>query len=180
MSGSFMLFFPIMPTPEGEFNFDDLLREIKQEDTYDAALVGNGLSEIYRSGKYASFIIPEGVSAGARTVNAVHMAANTEGSVNLLEFIPDSSPEYQETLRRLLREQLAAFDPLAEISGEELAQAIWLATHENLYVFGAFQLATRGDGRRSTEIYFPKSFAQLTNSIEHAVTISAALVRYAQ
>lgn len=163
-----------------EFGFDDLLREIAQEDNYEARLVGSCLHEIYRSGDFAFFPIPEGSSVGARTINAVHMAANTGNAVNLLEFIPNTEIEYQETLQRLLREQLAAFDPLVKLSDAEIRQAIWLAEHEGLHVFGAFQLATLEDGRRSTEIVFPRAFAKLTNSIAHAVTLSAAFVRYSQ
>ena len=163
-----------------EFYFDDLLREIEQEDSYDARLVGSGLYEIYKSGHFASFIIPEGSPAGPRTVNAVHIAANTGSGINLLEFIPNASYEYQETLQRLLREQLAAFDPPAAISDIEIKEALWLAQHERLQVLGAFQLATLEDGQRSTEILFPKAFARLTNSVIHAATLSAAIVRYAQ
>lgn len=169
-----------MSRPEGEFSMDDLFGEIRRDGGFDSALVGSGLQEIYRSGKFASFPIPEGSALGPRTVNAVHMAAKIGETVDLLEFIPDASIEYQETLQRLLRQQLLAFDPGTEVDEEALARAISLAQEDGVRVFGAFQLGTLGDGRRSTEIFFPKAFARATNSIIHAVTLSAAILRYAQ
>lgn len=169
-----------MSGTERDFSLDDLFGEIKREDSFEAALVGRGLQEIYRSGRFVSFPIPEGVAVGPRTINAVHMAASLGNSVDLLEFIPDASIEYQETLQRLLREQLSAFEPMVEIDEEEVEKAVQLAREEGLNIYGAFQLGTLQDGKRSTEIFFPVAFAKATKSIAHAVTLSAAIVKYAQ
>lgn len=170
-----------MGNPENVPSIDDLLGQIYQGDEYASRLVGKGLWEIYKSGKYGFLPIPVGSSVAERRIEAVHMAAVNPGeNIDLLEFIPMTSDEHQAMLEKQLRAQLAAFDPLGEISDDQIRQAPNLLEEEGLHVFGAFQLGLLGDGRRTTEIVFPIAFARLTHSYALAATLSAAFVRYAQ
>lgn len=169
-----------MPSPENPYSINDLFKDIRNVDTYEAAIVGRGLEEIYKSGKFASYPIPEGSVFGSRTINAVHMAADIGDSINLLEFIPEASSEYQETLQRILRERLLEIDLKADVEDQELINAISLAKKDGLHVLGAFQISTLDSGKRTTEIFFPLAFAKQTRSIARAVAISASILRYVQ
>lgn len=172
-----------MADPERKYSLGDLFQDINEDyDAFGARVVGDGLQEIYKSGNYASMYFPEGSHRGVRTIEAVHLAAyDPFEKIGLLEFIPDASVVRQETLKRLLREQLRAISIDEDISEEDIANAHHLARQLNLNILGAFQLAIlEGRNTRSTEVIFPLAFAKMTGSYLGGATLAAAFVRHAQ
>lgn len=167
-----------MSAPERDIRFDDLIRQIVQDGSYDAALVGAGLLEIHRSGNYRTMFIPERLTPPKRSINFVQMSSFfPTGEIGLLEFIPNTSPEEQETLRRVITNQSDAFDVWQGIGQKEITSAVDILKTQNLMVAGAFQLGTLTDGTRSMEIIYPLPFLKITHSVELAAALAASFVR---
>lgn len=162
------------------FRINDLFGQINKDGGYDAALIGAGLHEIHKSGKYRTMFIPERVSLPpSRSIQLVQMSSFfPNGELGLLEFIPETSFEQEETLRRIIDQQVNALYIEDELGQAEVERAVKALKEQRLMIAGAFEIGTLNDGTRSMEIIYPLPYLEITHSVQLSVALAASFVRF--
>lgn len=167
-----------MSSPEKDLGLNDLINQMVTDGSYEAGLVGAGLLEIYKTGNYGTMFVPERLTYPKRSISFVQMSLFLpDGEIGLLEFVPQTSPEVEETLRRVITQQVDALDVPLEIGEKEVVTAVDILRSEKLKIAGAFQLGNLMDGTRSMEIIYPLPFLKITHSVELAAALAAGFVR---